>query len=76
MYDFLLKKYKDDEYVYIIDGCTDIYVSKKPCKNKKCPICGDDSWPIVEGTVSDIKSIKTYEELQGYEKKRILSKGK
>lgn len=76
MYDFLLNKYKDDEYVYIIDGCTDIYVSKEPCKYQKCPLCGDRAWPIVEGKVSDIKSIKTYEELQEYEKKRILSKGK
>lgn len=60
----MLKEYKNNEYVYIIDGCMDLYVSDKPSTEEPCPVCGDYDWVYCEGYVSDIRKAKDLDELE------------
>lgn len=60
----MLKGYKKNDYVYIIEGCIDLYVSDKPCKDEPCSVCGDYEWPCCEGFVSDIRKAKDKEDLE------------
>lgn len=71
----MLKDYKNNDYVYIIEGCTGLYVSDKPCTDEPCPLCGDYDWLYCEGFVSDIKHAKNKEDLHKiqYEKAIITS---
>lgn len=60
----MLKGYNKNDYVYIIEGCTNLYVSDKPCNGEPCSICGDYEWIYCEGFVSDIRKAKDIEDLE------------
>lgn len=71
MYDDLLDNYNEDEYVYIIEGCMNYFVSKTPASDKPCDICGDYDWPVVDGYVEDIRNAKDKEELVKIKQMRL-----
>lgn len=58
MYDDLLIEFNDEDYVYIIEGCLNIYASLNPPSNKRCEICNDCDYIITEGYVKNLKSKK------------------
>lgn len=60
----MLKGYKRDDYVYIIDGCMDLYVSDKPANDEPCSVCGNYDWDYCEGYVSDIRKAKDLDDLE------------
>ena len=57
------KELKDNDYVYVIQGCTNYFVSKNPIE-EQCDICGDFSWIVCEGLVKDIKRAKNLTHLE------------
>lgn len=77
MFNNLLGDYKGNDYVYIIEGCLNDYASLEPANNERCPICGEEKWPITEGYVKDIKRAKELNEI-GFNsiKKLVLEKWK
>lgn len=60
----MLEDYNKDEYVYIIEGCMDLYVSDQPANDEPCPVCGDYDWDYCEGYVSDILQAKDLDDLE------------
>jgi hypothetical protein len=55
-YEKILEEYEDDEYVYIIDGCFDVYASINRPSDEPCEMCGSYDWVIEEGIVRDLKN--------------------
>lgn len=74
MYNDLLKGYSKKDYVYIIEGCLDTYVSHEPASNRLCAICGEYDWDICEGLVKDIKKAKDIEDLYRKSQKHNMKK--
>lgn len=70
MYNDLLNNYSDDDYVYIIEGCLNDYVSFEPDIKETCPICGSWDWPLCDGLVKDIKKSKNMEDLFNIQKEQ------
>ena len=58
MYNDLLIEFNDDDYVYIIESCLNIYASLNPPSNKKCEICGNYDYIITEDYVKNLTSKK------------------
>lgn len=54
-YNELLKDRDDEEYVYIIEGCYDIYVSNHEPSDEPCQMCGSYDWIIDHGLVKNLK---------------------
>ena len=72
MYSDLINEDKylnENDYVYVIQACTNIIISKYPLDSDPCPICGDFSWIICEGIVKDIKKAKSLTHLQQLKEK-------
>lgn len=73
----LLKGYDKHDYVYIIEGCMNLYVSDEPCTYETCEICGDSDWPYLDGYVSDILKAKDEDDLEKIqERRRTLERAK
>ncbi len=71
MYNDLLIDIEDNEYVHVIQGCLNTYISDKPAPDTPCAICGEYDWEICEGYVSDIKKANDLDQLYEIQCKRI-----
>ena len=54
-YKELLEKYNEEDYVYIIEGCYDLYASLNPPSDEPCERCGSYEWAIDKGIVADLR---------------------
>ena len=71
MYNDLLEDCNEDDYVYVIEGCLNDYISDKPAPDDPCPICGSYDWDICNGYVKDIRQATDLEELYMIQNARL-----
>lgn len=77
MFNELIKEYNDKDYVYVVDGCLDLYISMiKPESNLgPCPVCGKHEWLVAEGEVDILRGFKSLSEYDEYtEKNEVKTK--
>ena len=77
MFTKLINEYKninDDDYIYIVEGCLDNYVTKDMPMINVCDICGDMPTVICEGISKDIKRAKNFKQLDSFNENNIKIK--
>ena len=57
-YSELLDGYNENDYIYIVDSCMNVYATTERPELRICETCGDTEWIIEEGYLKDLKEHK------------------